>query len=112
MSKQKRTIATVVRKIRFTAFPSHAQHNKQATEIARNHSAISAISRNAWSLAGANRLTTASAIIHVFGFTICNNAAARAVNRTWRLEERFAAGALNSCQLIQESHSTPAQLIT
>ena len=60
----------------------------------------------------ANKLTTASAIIHVFGFTTCNNAAARAVNRTWRLEERFAAGALNSCQLIQESHSTPAQLIT
>ena len=54
----------------------------------------------------------ASAIVLVSGFTTCNNAAARAVNRTWRLEERFAAGALNSCQLIQESHSTPAQLIT
>gem|GEM_PF-6002903 len=81
-------------------------------EISKNHSAISAISRNACSPAGANRLTTASAIIQVLGLITCSNAAARAVNRVCVWRERFAAGAQNSCQLIQLNHSTPAQLIT
>ena len=34
-----------------------------------------------------------------------------AVKRVFVFAERFAAGALNSCQLIQLSHNTPAQLI-
>jgi len=63
-------------------------------------------------LAPLNTPTTASAIIQVLGLMTCSNAAARAVKRVCVSRETFAAGAQNSCQLIQLNHSTPAQLIT
>ena len=84
-------IATVVRKILVHRLPSHAQHNKQTHGDARNHSAISVTSRNAWSLAGVKQVDNCQRHHPCFGFTTSKERR-RPRGKSDVTSERFAAG--------------------